>query len=73
MEPLIDLTTASRAQLLAIIAKQEESIAFLQGLVAELQGRLAELQEELQRAAGGTPSGTPSTMPGHQPTAVPPG
>lgn len=71
MESPIDLTTASRAQLLAIIAKQEESIAFLQGVIADLQGQVAELEEQVAQAQDTPPSGTPTKMPGHKPTSVP--
>ena len=72
MELPFDLETASREQLLALIAKLLESLSFLQAANAELQGRVAELEAKLQAAEGRTPSGTPSTMPGHKPTVVPP-
>jgi hypothetical protein len=72
MELPFDLETASREQLLALIAKLLESLAFLQAANAELQARVAELEAKLQAAEGRTPSGTPSTMPGHKPTVVAP-
>lgn len=58
-----DLETASRDELLALIAAQQATLAQLQATVARLEQRLRELE------AG---SGTPRRMPGHKPQQVEP-
>ena len=58
----IDLTTASRDVLIAIIVQQQAVIAELQVMIVRLERRVAELE-------GQAKSGGPPRMPGHQPSS----
>ena len=62
MDIEIDLTTASRDVLIAIIVQQQAVIAELQVMTVRLERRVAEL--EGQAKSGGQPR-----MPGHQPSS----
>lgn len=68
MDVPLNLTTASREQLLAIIAQQQKVIVQLQAVIAQqqtvisqLQQRVTALEEQLRKKGGGT--GMPGTKP----------
>lgn len=63
MEPSLDRTGATREDLLAVIAAQQETIAALEGVVATLQARVAELERRLGSSGG-------KGMPGTKPTSA---
>ena len=62
MDTEIDLTTASRDVLIAIIVQQQAVIAELQVMIVRLERRVAELE-------GQAKPGGPPRMPGHQPSS----
>ena len=62
MDTEIDLTTASRDVLIAIIVQQQAVIAELQVMMVRLERRVAELE-------GQAKPGGPPRMPGHQPSS----
>jgi transposase len=73
MEAPLNLTTASRAELLAIIARQqavimqqEAMLAQQQTVITQLQQRVTALEEQLRKKGGGT------GMPGTKPTSTRP-
>ena len=60
METNRDLTTASRAELLAIIAEQQATIARLEAVIAQLQQRVDVLEARLaSRGSSGMPGNKP--------------
>ena len=56
-----DLGTATREELLAIVAQQQAVITQQQAVITQLQQRIATLEEQLRRSAGG--GGVPGTKP----------
>lgn len=60
MDDTGDLTTATREELLALIATQRATITTLQGQIAQLQQRIGALEERL---GGGSSSGMPGNKP----------
>ncbi len=68
MDTPLNLTTASRAELLAIIARQQAVIPQQQAIIAQqqtvitqLQQRVTALEDQLRKKGGGT--GMPGTKP----------
>jgi transposase len=60
MTGLSDLTTATRAELLALIATQQQTIAQQQVIIATLEQRVADLERRLGSSGG---KGVPGTKP----------
>src|SRR5712691_11873337 len=61
MEKKLDLSLASREQLLALIAEQQSVITQQQSVIQELQRRIAALEQQLRPSGGG------GAMPGTKP------
>ena len=61
-----DLGTATREELLAIIAQQQAVITQQQAIITQLQQRLAALEEQLRRSGGGGMPGTKPATTRHQ-------
>jgi hypothetical protein len=61
----MDLTTASRDELIALVGEQQAALAAQQATIATLRAAVAQLEQRVRELEAG--SGRPQGMPGHKP------
>ncbi len=61
----MDLTTASRDELIALVGEQQAALAAQQATIATLRAAVAQLEQRVRELEAGP--GRPQGMPGHKP------